>query len=90
MGSGEWTVEAEVTHVCYSDYRCVGNLPHEPLCGAGITGNSHTSYATLSRDLYHGKSYEPQLLLSWYPHEPVGECVYQENPSGLFHGITVT
>ena len=39
MGSGEWTVEAEVTHVCYSDYRCVGNLPHEPLCGAGITGN---------------------------------------------------
>ena len=50
----------------------------------------HTSYATLSRDLYHGKSYEPQLLLSWYPHEPVGECVYQENPSGLFHGITVT
>lgn len=39
MGSGEWTVEAEVTHVCYSDYQCVGNLPGEPLCGAGITGN---------------------------------------------------
>ena len=39
MGSGEWTVEAAVTHVCYSDYRCVGNLPEEPLCGAAITGN---------------------------------------------------
>ncbi|KAL9973993.1 hypothetical protein ACROYT_G020520 [Oculina patagonica] len=38
MGSGEWSVEAEVTHVCYSDYRCVGNLPEEPLCGADITG----------------------------------------------------
>jgi len=38
MGSGEWTVEAEVTHVCYSDYRCVGNLPDEPLCETGITG----------------------------------------------------
>ena len=39
MGSGEWAVEAEVTHVCYSDYRCVGNVPDEPLCGAYITGN---------------------------------------------------
>ena len=43
MGSGEWAVEAEVTHVCYSDYRCVGNVPDEPLCGAGITGNYITS-----------------------------------------------
>ena len=41
MGSGEWAVEAEVTHVCYSDYRCVGNVPDEPLCGACITGNHY-------------------------------------------------
>ena len=38
LGSGEWTVEAKVTHVCYSDYRCVGNPDEEPICGAGITG----------------------------------------------------
>lgn len=38
LGSGEWTVEAEVTHVCYSDLRCVGDQQEEPLCGVGITG----------------------------------------------------
>ena len=38
LGSGEWAVEAEVTHVCYSDVRCVGNQDEEPLYGTGITG----------------------------------------------------
>lgn len=38
LGSGEWTVEAEVTHVCYCDYRCVGNQEEDSLCGTRITG----------------------------------------------------
>jgi len=42
LGSGEWTVEAEVTHVCYSDLRCVGDQQEEKLCGAGITGTCIT------------------------------------------------
>lgn len=38
LGSGEWTVEAEVTHVCYCDYRCVGNHKEDSLCGTRIAG----------------------------------------------------
>ena len=33
-------MEAKVTHVCYSDYRCVGNPDEEPICGAGVTGKN--------------------------------------------------
>lgn len=50
----------------------------------------HTSYSTLSRDYtMEIKILRTKILFSWYPHEPVSECVYQENPSGVFHGITV-
>ena len=59
MGSGEWAVEAEVTHVCYSDYRCVGNVPDEPLCGACITGN----YYITSRSPRAGKMNQTLLWL---------------------------
>ena len=38
LGSGEWTVEAEVTNVCYCDYRCVGNREDDSLYGTRIAG----------------------------------------------------
>ena len=60
MGSGEWAVEAEVTHVCYSDYRCVGNVPDEPLWGVGITGNYISSHSPRA-----GKMNQILLCYNW-------------------------
>ena len=39
LGSGEWSVEACITLVCYSDFRCVGDPVEDPICGVRIKGN---------------------------------------------------
>ena len=44
----------------------------------------YPSFATLLKLVYHGISYE-SLLFSPYIHEPLGECVHQENASGKWN-----